>query len=145
MAVNWKALFAFHMLLACSAVQAADWVQVGESADQNRKMFVDTTSIIITKNIVIDAAIRKASVRAVFAPHSTHPLPDEPYWSSVVAYEAFYCSRKEVRTEGISSIFYEDKDFRPKPRIELFTAWDEVIPDGAKQATISFICAWKPK
>jgi hypothetical protein len=126
----------------CLPVQAAQWVQVGESEDHNVRMFVDTASIIVTSNIVFGAPIRKASVRTDFARHSTRPLPDDPYWSHVVAEEAIYCAKKEDRIEGVS-VSYEEKGSKP-PRIETVLAWKGVIPDSVRQAMIAFICAWKP-
>jgi hypothetical protein len=141
-------------LLACGAVQAADWVEVGKGAG-NYKELVDTSSISI------DGPIRRASTKIIYEPHTAHDhmFRYEPHAvNGQVQYEKKYSSPTHAaydlsvtavnckdylhRYESLTTYYEDGSNEVIDPRL---LNWEPVSPDTTQDRLVIFLCSWKPK
>jgi hypothetical protein len=126
----------FTVLLACGAVQAADWLSIGKTVNGNDEVFVDVSGIL-----VVDSSIRRAWVKTVHAPHGDQQSNRET--QSVASY-SFNCEEKSFRHEAFTA-YYEDGTNYAMPVDRYPDSWEPVPPDTLLSAELQFVCAFKPK
>jgi hypothetical protein len=124
------------LLLACSAVQAADWLSIAKTANGNDEVFVDVSGILL-----VDNSIRRAWVKTVHAPRDEHQSNRET--QSVASY-SFNCEEKSFRHEAFTA-YYEDGTNHAMPVDRYPDSWEAVPPDTLLSAEMQFVCAFKPK
>jgi hypothetical protein len=127
------------LLVACGAVQASNWVQVGTGNDGN-KVAVDTASITIA------GSVRQAWLKMTFPPH-THPgLGDDANkWMDYnLNHAAFNCSDSTSKSDALED-HYDDGTSHKVPVEDLSGDRWEPVPSGtALESVMKFVCSWKP-
>ena len=127
-------------LLTCGMAQASEWVSLGTSDNGQFETFIDVSSIRV------EGSIRRAWVKAVFAPHTARGLfEDANKWMSYeMIREAYNCGEEAFRFEAQNS-YYEDGTYDSIPAKAYPRPWRPTPPDSVASLVMQFICARKPK
>ena len=126
------------LLLACGAVQASNWVQVGTGKD-GTKVLVDTSSI------TIDRSIRQAWLKMTFPTHTQLGSGDDASkWLDYnLNHAAFNCSEGTSKSDELVN-YFDDGTNHKVPAEEISgDKFETVPPTTALGAVMKFVCGWK--
>ena len=133
-----KKMTSMVLLLACGAVQASNWVQVGTGKD-GTKVWVDTSSI------TIDRYMRQAWLKMTFPTHTQPGSGDDA--SKWVDYNlnhaAFNCSEGTSKSDELVN-YFDDGTNHKVPAEEISGDKFETVPPSTALGTVmKFVCGWK--
>jgi hypothetical protein len=134
-----KARILLTLVLAYSTSCSQEWVPVVTSEDKTTEVFVDASSVRVTDDI------RTASIRTLFAPHTTHKTfgSNANKWESYLLTRlAFNCSNKTFKLEALTA-YYEDETHESVPAERIADDWEPVVPGHLLDSELQFVCAWK--
>ena len=133
-----KRTITLALLMACGALQASEWVQVGTGKD-GTKVLVDTTSITVA------GSIRRAWLKMAFPAHSQPGSGDDA--SKWVDFNlnraAFNCSDGTSKSDALENYFDDGTNHKVPAEDISGDKWESVPPNTALETVMKFVCRWK--
>jgi hypothetical protein len=121
--------------LTSGVADAAHWVSLGKSSDQNNEDFVDTASIHANGDI------RRGVFKMTHAPHTMRTPGESKYWASSVYGYVFNC-RQEIYQPRNMTINYEGGERYVAAPNAFQTQWRPVPHHSWVEDEMMFICSW---
>jgi hypothetical protein len=123
------------LLLASSAVRAAEWVSV-DTQKNGMESFVDISSIRV------EGGIRRFWTKDVPLPKTMRgPVGNTDKWLSyLLAREAINCDDETYRVES-KEAYWDDGTNLSAPEESLPTAWKPILPESRAEVETRLVCS----